>query len=219
MKNLTVKFTCAYMVLIFLFALFGTASDVTIKSINERSPLVADAGGPYVGIVGEDIQFEGNATGGVPPYGWFWDFGDGNTSAQQNPVYHYASIGEYNVSLTVTDSNQTESVNYTIATITEEEIPLEIIIAGGFGINVFITNPEDVNIEDLPWEISVVGGLLGYINTTINGTVTITGDGSAQLSTDPLFGLGPIAVNVTIGNQLREVFGIQLLVLSLIQSR
>ncbi|MFH1321972.1 MAG: PKD domain-containing protein [Bacteroidota bacterium] len=30
---------------------------------------------------------------------WFWDFGDGDTSAQQNPVHTYDTIGEYDVTL------------------------------------------------------------------------------------------------------------------------
>lgn len=32
---------------------------------------------------------------------WFWDFGDGNTSTQQNPVHTYAAAGTYNVTLTI----------------------------------------------------------------------------------------------------------------------
>ncbi|MBB5211258.1 S8 family serine peptidase [Microbulbifer hydrolyticus] len=34
---------------------------------------------------------------------WAWDFGDGNTSAQQSPEHTYASGGTYEVTLTVTD--------------------------------------------------------------------------------------------------------------------
>ena len=34
---------------------------------------------------------------------WSWDFGDGNTSTDQNPVHTYGAYGTYNVSLTVTD--------------------------------------------------------------------------------------------------------------------
>jgi gliding motility-associated-like protein len=33
---------------------------------------------------------------------WLWDFGDGSTSTQQNPVHLYAALGNYTVSLTVT---------------------------------------------------------------------------------------------------------------------
>ncbi|MCX6281325.1 MAG: PKD domain-containing protein [Bacteroidetes bacterium] len=36
---------------------------------------------------------------------WFWSFGDGGSSAAQNPTYTYATGGTFNVSLTVTTSN------------------------------------------------------------------------------------------------------------------
>ena len=36
---------------------------------------------------------------------WLWDFGDGNTSTEQNPTHTYAAYGKYNVTLTVTDSD------------------------------------------------------------------------------------------------------------------
>jgi len=35
--------------------------------------------------------------------GWLWDFGDGNTSTQQNPTHTYATDGFYTVTLTVSD--------------------------------------------------------------------------------------------------------------------
>jgi PKD repeat protein len=43
------------------------------------------------------------ANGGMPD-SWFWDFGDGNTSTEQNPVHNYADSGFYFVCLTIADS-------------------------------------------------------------------------------------------------------------------
>lgn len=37
------------------------------------------------------------------PLSWFWDFGDGNTSTQQNPTHSYAVQGTYIVCLTATN--------------------------------------------------------------------------------------------------------------------
>lgn len=45
---------------------------------------------------------------------WLWDFGDGNTSTQQNPIHTYAAPGSYSVSLTVTDN---EGANGTVTKI------------------------------------------------------------------------------------------------------
>lgn len=36
---------------------------------------------------------------------WLWNFGDDETSTDKNPIHFYASQGVYNVSLTVTDTN------------------------------------------------------------------------------------------------------------------
>ncbi|MBI2729593.1 MAG: PKD domain-containing protein [Sphingobacteriales bacterium] len=47
---------------------------------------------------------------------WLWDFGDGTTSALQNPSHTYTSLGQYTVSLTVTNSigckGTTTQINY-----------------------------------------------------------------------------------------------------------
>ncbi|NNK73435.1 MAG: T9SS type A sorting domain-containing protein [Flavobacteriaceae bacterium] len=36
---------------------------------------------------------------------WLWDFGDGNTSTDQNPIHTYSSDSDFTVSLTVTDDD------------------------------------------------------------------------------------------------------------------
>lgn len=66
--------------------------------------VVVDAGSQYEGVVNESINFSGNASGGSPPYTWEWNFGDGNTSDEQNPTHVYSEAGEYYAVLTVTDS-------------------------------------------------------------------------------------------------------------------
>ena len=64
----------------------------------------ADAHGPYYGIANVPVQFTGSAYKGVKPYEWLWDFGDGNTSTEQNATHIYRHAGNYTVILTVTDS-------------------------------------------------------------------------------------------------------------------
>ena len=41
----------------------------------------------------------------VLPETWFWDFGDGSTSTQQNPTHTYTNPGFYSVKLVVSNSN------------------------------------------------------------------------------------------------------------------
>lgn len=44
------------------------------------------------------------AAPGTPLSAWLWDFGDGTTSTEPNPVHVYGSSGNYTVTLSVTDS-------------------------------------------------------------------------------------------------------------------
>lgn len=62
---------------------------------------------------------------------WAWDFGDGNTSTDQNPLHQYAFFGNYNVCLVATDAfGCADSIceEVTISTAIEKNLlfPLEI---------------------------------------------------------------------------------------------
>lgn len=91
----------------------GPSNDGIDYVFAEEGELMVDAGGPYYGFINESLQFNGYASGGLLPYIWEWDFGDGGTSDEQNSVYTYTSIGNYTVSLTVTDEIQNTFVDYT----------------------------------------------------------------------------------------------------------
>jgi hypothetical protein len=79
---------------------------------------IAEGYGPYFAEVGENITFMGNATGGLTPYNWSWDFGDGNLSYEQNATHNYSADGEYTVNLTVTDDNGSGVIDWYITTAT-----------------------------------------------------------------------------------------------------
>jgi hypothetical protein len=67
--------------------------------------VTAEAHGPYTGVVGTLVQFQGSASGGKQPYSWSWAFGDNETSDDQNPDHSYTHPGTYTTQLTVTDSD------------------------------------------------------------------------------------------------------------------
>lgn len=71
----------------------------------EPTPLTVSAGAdPIQGSVPLTVAFSASASGGTPPYTFFWQFGDGGSSALANPSHTYASAQTYTVTLTVTDS-------------------------------------------------------------------------------------------------------------------
>jgi outer membrane protein assembly factor BamB len=90
-----------------------------------------DVNGPYYGLINISVDFSGSALYGYPPYIWSWDFGDGNTSDEQNPSHVYNSPGRYTVTLTVTDQDYNVSENVTWATIQESNIPPDKPVING----------------------------------------------------------------------------------------
>ena len=97
----------------------GSVANDTTRSRIEQD-FEADAGGDYDGQLGELIQFEGKAEHGIEPYKWYWDFGDGSTSTEEDPEYAYSEVGEYNVTLTVTDDVGNTATAVTMAYIYDE---------------------------------------------------------------------------------------------------
>jgi|GEM_PF-633135 len=49
------------------------------------------------------VAFTDTSTGG--PTSWSWDFGDGGSSTEQNPVHTYTALGTYTVSLTASNAH------------------------------------------------------------------------------------------------------------------
>jgi len=52
---------------------------------------------------GEQVQFIFNGSEGNNPARYYWEFGDGYNSTEQNPIHQYSTSGTYNVSLTIID--------------------------------------------------------------------------------------------------------------------
>ena len=85
---------------------------------------VADAGGPYVGDVGQLLVFDGSgsydADGTI--VSWMWNFDDGSTKMGVKPTYSFSSIGTYNVVLTVTDDEGDVSQDSVSVVISAENV-------------------------------------------------------------------------------------------------
>ncbi len=56
----------------------------------------------------------------IGPVSWLWDFGDGSpTSNLQNPIHNFPSLGDYNVTLTVTNGSCSNPITHTVHAIDE----------------------------------------------------------------------------------------------------
>jgi len=86
----------------------GSVTQTNYVTISPPLPVLANfTATPVTGVRPMAVTFTDRSTG--PVSSWSWAFGDGNTSAAQNPVYTYPNAGLYSVSLTVGNGTVTNS--------------------------------------------------------------------------------------------------------------
>lgn len=90
-------FSLKYIDIVVLLLITGTANCTV------RQDLIADfSAEPTTGYAPLEIAFTDTSTG--MPTSWSWDFGDGATSVERNPIHTYAG-GTYDVTLVVSNAN------------------------------------------------------------------------------------------------------------------
>ncbi|WP_335973754.1 PKD domain-containing protein [Gaetbulibacter jejuensis] len=106
--------------------------------------------GDFTTIHFTDLSTESNT--------FFWDFGTGDTSNEQDPVYTFADgEGTYTVSLTASDSNGvSDTVTYDIEVVEPEAI-IPVILEAGFEDN---TLPDGSGDGRDSWRNSDLGGVI-----------------------------------------------------------
>lgn len=83
----------------------AVTSNIDIAVSAEGAPVVIITAHPKKGEIPLNVQFTADTTGGTAPLSFFWEFGDGATSDQQNPSHTYTTPGTYTARVTVTDAN------------------------------------------------------------------------------------------------------------------
>ena len=65
--------------------------------------VLADPGGPYDGLAGQPVQYDGSGSSDTQGHSltYNWDFGDGGTSTLAMPTHTYSTAGTYQVTLQV----------------------------------------------------------------------------------------------------------------------
>ena len=67
---------------------------------------------PKYPVEGQSVQFVDNSSGS--PASWVWDFGDGMTSAERNPIHIYSSSGFRRATLTVANGTTSKRASRTL---------------------------------------------------------------------------------------------------------
>jgi PKD repeat protein len=86
------------------------AALVSFKTVatSPVAPTASFSAAPTSGAAPLAVQFTDTSTGG--PTSWAWSFGDGASSAAQNPSHSYNAAGTYSVTLTVSNSVGSDTV-------------------------------------------------------------------------------------------------------------
>ncbi len=110
--------------------------------------------------IGDAVTFTDISNAPNPIVSWEWDFGDGNTSTSQNPVYTYAALGVYTVSLTVDDGNEQDTETKEAYIEVYDPLALNIIDFTGAPTTINVggtvsfdleTNLNDSEIDSIRW--------------------------------------------------------------------
>jgi len=113
MKNRKLKFASVPWILALSIVLFACGDDDSVTP--NTGPVALFTALPTSGTVGDEITFtdqSGDEDGEI--IRWNWDFGDGNTSAEQNPTHTYERAGDYMVDLWVYDDRE-DSASYSLS--------------------------------------------------------------------------------------------------------
>jgi PKD repeat protein len=98
----------AYTVTLTVKNAYGSDTESKTGFVNAGAALAAEfTADQRIGTAPLTVRFTDLSAGG--PTSWFWNFGDGTTSSEQNPTHVYKVEGTYDVSLTVANSFGTDT--------------------------------------------------------------------------------------------------------------
>lgn len=159
-------------------------NEVTIEELPQvKAGFTANADSVYLEN-GASIQFS-NDTYGTGT--WSWNFGDGNSSKDENPVHQYTSPGTYAVTLLVTSGNCTDqyTMNVTVVNLKEENRTFSIYPNPNSGefLKVNLEGYNDQEISVVMYDISGKAVLSKRIMKTDNHfVIDLSGGGAENLN-------------------------------------
>jgi PKD repeat protein len=164
-----------------------TNFDITHANISETSndptniQPIADAGGPYDGIINIPIKFNGSQSydsdGTIVEY--LWDFGDGHIGNGEIVTHEYNNEGIYDLSLKVSDNNYDFNINYSYVVITDKpnSPPNKPDISGASSISInklenYSAKSNDPDGDDIRYFFDWGDGtLITETEKVLNGTI------------------------------------------------
>ncbi|MCB9451774.1 MAG: PKD domain-containing protein [Anaerolineaceae bacterium] len=157
---------------------------ITVNQPAPAAPVAGFTANPTTGDAPLGVQFTDSSSGNIT--GWFWDFGDGGSSTDQNPLYTFNNAGTFTVSLTVSGPGGS-SQPFTAAITVNQPAPAAPV-AG------FTANP---TVGDAPLAVQFTDTSSG----SITGWFWDFGDGGSSTDQNPLYtfnNAGTFTVSLTV---------------------
>jgi len=107
----------------------ATSNTLTIYVSESANVDVSISATPNNGTAPLTVSFTSDVSGGTRPYTFYWDFGDGNTSTEEDPTHTYDQSGIYTVQLTVTDFTSRQTTMELTVTV-KSDTTMEVLIKG-----------------------------------------------------------------------------------------
>ncbi len=144
-------------------------------------------------------------SGGIPPYVWGWNFGDGSTGTGENITHTFQSVGTFTVALTVVDSATSSVVRTVNVTATPTSTPLLVRASaspssGAVPLTVALNGTATGGLPSYRFSWDYGDGSLG--SAAENPTHTFNGSGTYPVRlvvTDQLGQQATASLNVTVG--------------------
>jgi PKD repeat protein len=125
-----------------LAELWGYKDSLTKQDYIQVSDIKAEfAADPRCGAHPLQVTFSDGSTGTYPITNWHWDFGDGDTSNQKNPIHQFQNTGIFDVTLIVSDGIGVDTL------IKEDYVIVQDLSADFFGVPVSGRPPLTVMFE------------------------------------------------------------------------
>lgn len=112
-----------------------------------RKPKPGFYGDPLTVCAQDGIQFTDTSKGNITD--WFWEFGDGGTSTEQNPFHQFADTGYQTIKLTVSSNGCSDSVSFVDYVYIDP--PIALYSFASLCADPFLVNFSDSSIGATTW--------------------------------------------------------------------
>ncbi|EKF87111.1 PKD domain-containing protein [Methanobacterium formicicum DSM 3637] len=177
----------------------GTGSSGYYVNGVSSTPEADFTANPTKGTVPLTVEFNDQSTG-TNPLTYAWDFGDGSTSAEQNPTHTYTTPGTYTVKLTVTNAVGSSEKTMTILTSNTDIVaptPTANLPSGSYNTTITVNLTAKDDLDPNPKIYYTLNGNDPTTSSTLyNGPLTIANEGKTTLkfiAVDSLRNTSPVS--------------------------